>query len=806
MPTTLRLATLLALGLYAVPAAAQPYGYALVLDNLRTPDGLYSLSIPNRLVTFDAATGTAIASFSPPAAACGSAFDFAPAPDGSRIYFACAASRTGPAGVIAVDATTRTVVASNPIAAASVAVTPDGSKVVVLSAGTVVVLSPSSLAVLDSAASNVVAPSMIVTNTHAFALQGLEGKFPLPGAVATVDLASMTVGRISLPHFGLLIAAAGDGARAAVFGVGGRLWVVDAATQAVTTSISSIGGGSAFRFDANRDGTRAYLATQPASAEYEFIVVDLVSQTVVVRRPIGTFGFSAPGVALLSSDRALLAGRGFGAPSSLTTIDTASGAQLNSTAVAGNVWQIAAVPATVVPSPDSCTYGVQRLVRTTMPSLEPGIQDVAGGTFRLGVTALPDRCTWSAQSDVPWMSLNAASGTASAILTLTIAPNPTGVVRTGRITVSGQTFSVTQAACADPLVVFDSPHDNSVVRQPVHLQGWAIDRCSLGGTGLLAAPSATLGTSALNYGAPRPDVAAIFGQQFLNSGFNSGPLPEQPPGTRNLSISFFVESRGFLNPAVATARNVTFLPSSPPFGVLETPSSGAIVVGEMPLTGWALDDVRVTDLRVYRHAVAGEVGDATGRVFVGQAPRVAGARPDVRAAFPAFPENDLAGFGLMVLTNVLPNNGNGVFVFSADAVDAVGHVTTLGERVITATNGSSTLPFGTIDTPRQGATVSGIVTNFGWALAQQPNAIPIDGSTIDVVIDGVVVGHPIYNQPRSDISTLFPGYANSGGPVGYYVFDSRTLSNGVHTIAWVIRDNAGNAKGVGSRYFTVANP
>jgi len=52
---------------------------------------------------------------------------------------------------------------------------------------------------------------------------------------------------------------------------------------------------------------------------------------------------------------------------------------------------------------------------------------------------------------------------------------------------------------------------------------------------------------------------------------------------------------------------------------------------------------------------------------------------------------------------------------------------------------------------------------------------------------------------------LFPGLNNSNGAVGYFMLDTRTLSNGVHTIEWVARDNAGNAQGMGSRYFTVKN-
>ena len=130
----------------------------------------------------------------------------------------------------------------------------------------------------------------------------------------------------------------------------------------------------------------------------------------------------------------------------------------------------------------------------------------------------------------------------------------------------------------------------------------------------------------------------------------------------------------------------------------------------------------------------------------------------------------------------------------------------IGSRTITCDNAKATKPFGAIDTPDQGGTVSGTTyTNFGWALTPQPNWIPIDGSTILVYIDGVPVGRPVYNNARADIATLFPGYANSGGAVGYYQFDTTTLANGVHTIAWVVTDSGGNAEGIGSRYFNVLN-
>ena len=121
-------------------------------------------------------------------------------------------------------------------------------------------------------------------------------------------------------------------------------------------------------------------------------------------------------------------------------------------------------------------------------------------------------------------------------------------------------------------------------------------------------------------------------------------------------------------------------------------------------------------------------------------------------------------------------------------------------------NAHAAKPFGTIDTPGQGGTASGTAfVNFGWALTQNPYFIPADGSTLTVQVDGVAVGRPTYNQFRSDIATVFPGLANSNGAVGFYYIDTTLLANGVHTLAWVVYDNAARGDGIGSRYFTVFN-
>jgi hypothetical protein len=251
----------------------------------------------------------------------------------------------------------------------------------------------------------------------------------------------------------------------------------------------------------------------------------------------------------------------------------------------------------------------------------------------------------------------------------------------------------------------------------------------------------------------------------------------------------------------------------PPFGTVDSPADGALVSGSVAITGWALDQYVVNNVEIYRDPV---VGEPSQQIFVGYGTFVPGARPDVAAAYPAVPGNTRAGWGYLLLTNTLPNQGNGTFRFSvyADAPDpacpnppSCTKSALIGTKTITAVNSSATTPFGAIDTPGQGVTISGSAfVNFGWALTPQPKMIPFDGSTIHVLIDGVDVGAvTAYNFFRSDVSGLFPGLKNSGGPVGYRIIDTTALSEGQHTIAWIVTDDGGGTSGIGSRFFTVSN-
>lgn len=296
------------------------------------------------------------------------------------------------------------------------------------------------------------------------------------------------------------------------------------------------------------------------------------------------------------------------------------------------------------------------------------------------------------------------------------------------------------------------------------------------------------------------------GSGTLTIGVQAGPgLPMSGLSVGSVTLAFTGASspEGRVNVSLTTILNGL---GTAPIGKIDTPIDAATgLTGSIPVTGWAVDDVAVTGVQVFRDAVAGELPGAL--VFIGDAVFVDGARPDVQAANSDLPLNSRSGWGYLMLTNFLPHQGNGTFKLYAFATDVEGHKTLLGTRTITCDNAHATAPFGAIDTPRQGALVTGIVNNFGWILA--PGTVRADvpgGGTVNVVIDGAVVGTPAGWTSRSDLTSLFPsGFSSLNSTLALFSVDTTSLTNGVHTIAWGVVANNGQSAGIGSRYFTVSN-
>ena len=237
-----------------------------------------------------------------------------------------------------------------------------------------------------------------------------------------------------------------------------------------------------------------------------------------------------------------------------------------------------------------------------------------------------------------------------------------------------------------------------------------------------------------------------------------------------------------------------------PFGKFDAPAAGATLAGNVALAGWALDDIYVQAVKIYRGTGSAD------RVYIGDASFVRGSRPDVETKYPTYPLSDRAGWGYELLTNLLPGSGNGDFNLLAYALDSKGQETLLGSKAITCDNAGAVKPFGGINTPEIGGTATGVsYANTGWALTPLPDSIKADGSTITIYVDSAAIGHPSYSIYRADIEVLFPGLTNSAGAGGSFTLDTAGLSNGTHLIGWSVKDSGNDVGLIGSRYFTVLN-
>jgi hypothetical protein len=299
---------------------------------------------------------------------------------------------------------------------------------------------------------------------------------------------------------------------------------------------------------------------------------------------------------------------------------------------------------------------------------------------------------------------------------------------------------------------------------------------------------------------------------------SSAPASGSATGTITIALT------GASNTAGPITVTLTVVPTtaapSPAFGVFDTPAGDATVLaGSIAVTGWTLDNIGVRRVEIWRDLQAGETtppnpggpGDPrTGKVLItDNVLFVDGARPDVETLNPTTPMNYRAGWGYLLLTWGLWNQGNGTYKLYAYAFDLEGNFSTIGSKTIVVSNNTATKPFGSIDNPSIGGdpSVPPQYTNLGWGLTPKVNGAAtckIQSNGVQVSIDSGPLQPVVYGDARPDISGAFVGFSNSAAAGGHYAIDWSTLANGSHTIGWLITDDCSRADGVGSRFFNIS--
>jgi hypothetical protein len=316
------------------------------------------------------------------------------------------------------------------------------------------------------------------------------------------------------------------------------------------------------------------------------------------------------------------------------------------------------------------------------------------------------------------------------------------------------------------------------------ISGWALDRTAEFDAGIdtvhvWAYP--TNGGSPVFVGASelstnRPDVAAIFGDQFARAGFTVRARG-LPPGRYRFVAT--PHSSGWREFDRAAARSVTATITRPQTSHIEiaidTLGAGTIAGPQMTIAGWALDDATSDGPGVDAIQIYAYPGSGAPPIFLG-AGSYGGVRPDVAAIFGTSFTN--VGYSLTVSVP-LPGRYQ-LVVFARSTLSGLFSAAT---KDITVPKAGRQAMW--IDTPGNNATAESPFAIQGWAIDLDARTLTGVDAIYGWAIPGtggpsIFLGAGTYGSSRPDVGAAFGSqFTNSGYAV---TVPRASLPAGVYTI------------------------
>ena len=333
-----------------------------------------------------------------------------------------------------------------------------------------------------------------------------------------------------------------------------------------------------------------------------------------------------------------------------------------------------------------------------------------------------------------------------------------------------------------PSIFIDTIISGASVSGNVLVGGWAIDNISAVGTAIASVQIKVDGATVApaNYGSPRPDVCAVYPGR---------------PGCPNVGFAYLLDTNNLSsgphtitacatdtdpNPDTGCANvTVNIQPTLLPSIFIDTIISGANVSGNVLVGGWAIDNTSVVGTAIASVQIKVD-GAAIAPANYGSP------RPDVCVVYPGRPGCPNVGFWYSLNTS---NLSLGSHTITACATDTDPTPDTGCANV--TVNVQPALPSIFIDTIHSGANVSGDVLVGGWAI-DNISTVGTAIASVQIKVDGVVVGTANYGSLRTDVCAVYPG--RPGCPnVGFaYLLDTSNLSSGPHTITGCATNSAQN--------------
>ena len=319
-------------------------------------------------------------------------------------------------------------------------------------------------------------------------------------------------------------------------------------------------------------------------------------------------------------------------------------------------------------------------------------------------------------------------------------------------------------------VWIDTPASGATISGIVSITGWAVNNALAVGTAISSVQVQVDGTvvGTATYGSDRPDVCAVYPGRpgCPNVGYSySLNTSTLTAGTHTITVT---ATNSDPTPLTGSYSVTLTVQATPPTVWIDTPASGATISGIVSITGWAVNNALAVGTAISSVQVQVD-GTVVGTATYGSD------RPDVCAVYPGRPGCPNVGYSYSLNTSTLTAGTHTITVTATNSDPTP----LTGSYSVTLTV-QATPPTVWIDTPASGATISGIVSITGWAVN---NALAVGTaiSSVQVQVDGTVVGTATYGSNRPDVCAVYPG--RPGCPnVGYsYSLNTSALSPGTHT-------------------------
>jgi hypothetical protein len=334
-------------------------------------------------------------------------------------------------------------------------------------------------------------------------------------------------------------------------------------------------------------------------------------------------------------------------------------------------------------------------------------------------------------------------------------------------------YTTTPIATFPTLLAFNGPAAGSSVSAPFTTQGWALNQGATTGTGVSAVhlylgptggPQSFFGLA--TYGVSRPDVGAIFGPQFNDSGFAFTGGAGLAAGSYTLTAYAQNAMTGIFDAAQSVTFNVT-APTTIPFIDLDTPREGYVTTSAFEVGGWALDAGSPTGTGVdaVQFYVFPNDGAAPG-VFIGTG-SYGLSRPDVGGIFGSRFTN--SGFHYTI-----SGLGPGAFVLGVYARSTVTGTFSVVKLIHFTVNATALMA---LNPPEAEAVITTNIFNVdGWSIDRAIEITAIAGSGVDTLH---VYAYP---NPGSGAPPIFLGVASVGlgRPDVAALYGSRYDTSGYH--------------------------